>query len=276
MGERATIWLQRKGSALKLLVTYRVDVDGVAVGRIRNGKTLAIEVEPGPHVLQLHAFMEHSNRLEVQAEPGGELEVCCQSAVSSPRLWFESWRSGASAAPAPAPTSAPAATARSAPSPSPRRAPAPAYLTQVVESERSEEPIGDETRVIDNLHSDAQVTRSMKVTKEWTMAYHLEAETDRVRGGGLQLGPAWAGVKAQAEETVRQTYGISGQTRQLYEEQITVTVQARQMLRLDLQWKRILQRGNVRVLDGEGRTVSEMPFEVVVGVTFDQRQTEQG
>jgi hypothetical protein len=39
-----------------------------------------------------------------------------------------------------------------------------------------------------------------------------------------------------------------------------------------MDWKRIVQEGYVRLDQGDGR-ILEVPFQVAVGVTFDQKQS---
>jgi hypothetical protein len=48
---------------------------------------------------------------------------------------------------------------------------------ELVETQRLEEPLGEERRVIDNSHSSAEVRRSMTLSKEWSQTIAIENET---------------------------------------------------------------------------------------------------
>jgi hypothetical protein len=147
-------------------------------------------------------------------------------------------------------------------------------VLDVIEVDRIEEPLGDETRTIDNSGSNITVTRILKATKDWMQNYSIEAEQARVTGQGLEIGAKEIGTfKANAEDTLRRKYSVSNEVRQTFSEEIGLTVPGRTKIRLTIQWKRIWQRGYVRIQHGPNRVV-EVPFQMAVGVTFDQSQVD--
>lgn len=147
-------------------------------------------------------------------------------------------------------------------------------ILDVVEVDRTEEPLGEEIRTIDNSASDITVTRVLRATKDWMQSYSVEAERARVTGQGLEIGPKEVGTfKANAEETLRRKYSLSNEVRQTFSEEIGLTVPARTKIRLTIQWKRIWQRGFVRIQHGPDRVI-EVPFQMAVGLTFDQSQVD--
>jgi hypothetical protein len=146
-------------------------------------------------------------------------------------------------------------------------------VLEVVETARSEQPLGSEDRDIDNSQSDTTVTRSFKATKRWAQSCQVEFEKSRLSGqGGEVTIPNVASLKGNVEETLRRQYSASSEEEQTFEEEVTVTVPPRTALHLVMDWKRIVQEGYVRLEHGDGRIV-EVPFQVAVGVTFDQRQS---
>jgi hypothetical protein len=143
----------------------------------------------------------------------------------------------------------------------------------VVETARSEQRLGSEDRDIDNRQSDTTVTRSFKATKRWTQSCQVELEKSRVSGQSADVTiPNLVSLKGDVEETLRRQYSASTEEEQTFEEEVTVTVPPRTGLHLVIDWKRIVQEGYVRLAGGDGQVV-EVPFQLAVGVTFDQRQS---
>src|SRR5690348_14899694 len=58
--------------------------------------------------------------------------------------------------------------------------------TQIIETVRSEEPLGTDERVVDNSRSATSLRRSFTIRKEWTKEIQLESEAaGKVSGGVL-------------------------------------------------------------------------------------------
>jgi hypothetical protein len=145
-------------------------------------------------------------------------------------------------------------------------------IVGVVETARVEQPLGSEERTIDNSDSDTTITRSIKATKRWTQTCQLEIDQSRVSGQSADVNLAnLATLRLKLETTVREQYSTATQVEQIFEEEVTVTVPPKTSVRLIMDWKRITQQGYVQLRDSAGVTV-EVPFDVAVGVTFDQRQ----
>ncbi|HEX8692513.1 MAG TPA: hypothetical protein VF746_08850 [Longimicrobium sp.] len=148
-------------------------------------------------------------------------------------------------------------------------------LVSFVETDRVEEPLGQEQRIIDNSKSSITLTRRFSLSKEWSQSYVLEYEKAQQNGTQLTIGAGDAlGFQATAESNLKQRYSITEEARQVYAEEITLEVPARTRLRVVFDWKRIWQRGVVVVQHGPGQLL-QVPFRVVVGVTFDQAQVDE-
>jgi hypothetical protein len=83
---------------------------------------------------------------------------------------------------------------------------------------------------------------------------------------------AFAALKAEAERTLTKHYSASVEDRRSFEEEVTLTIGAGIRSEIVFSWKEIRQGGTLVLRSDE--TAVEIPFEVVVGVTFDQRQVD--
>lgn len=146
---------------------------------------------------------------------------------------------------------------------------------EIKETHRSEEEIGAEKREIDNAKSSIELERRFTVTKEWSKSFIIEEEKGRKTGAELSVGLSeTASIKATAEEAIRLKYIRTEDTKQIYTEEIVLKVPANTKLLVVLNWKRIWQHGIITLHDEMGG-VSEWPFKLMVGVTFDQTQVDQ-
>lgn len=144
----------------------------------------------------------------------------------------------------------------------------------VIETHRSEEKIGTERRVIDNSKSSASLSRRFTLSKEWFQAYKVDNEKSRVIRGELNVGiGSTLGVKSVAETKIRTQYSVSENIRQICTDEVTIEVPPKTALEILFQWKRIWQHGFVRVQDNQTDAV-EIPFQIAVGITFDQMQAD--
>lgn len=145
-------------------------------------------------------------------------------------------------------------------------------LIDMTETHRTEEPIGRDERLIDNTGSPSPVTRKLIVSREWRRECKVEREISDRDSQSLSLGDDYSGKLAfEAERLVRQRYEIIDETRQLYSEEITIAVPAGVRLRILIDWKYILQHGEVTLRDSV-RGLASCRFRMTAGLTFDQTQ----
>lgn len=157
------------------------------------------------------------------------------------------------------------------------KVPNPDYEVDITETSRTEEPIGDEQRTIDNSKSSIELTRRFTVSREWSQSYSIEYEKMCSNKQQLNLGVAQGvdvGIRTAAEDSIRERYAVSGETRQTYAEEITLNVPARTKLCVVLHWKRIWQQGFLVLKSGSGQ-IAQLPFQIAVGITFDQVQADE-
>ncbi len=144
----------------------------------------------------------------------------------------------------------------------------------LIETRRSEEPIGEEERRIDNSQSTISLSRRFSLSKEWSKTYVVEAEKVEKRGG-VRLEVSGVGsLHVDSEKAIRTFYSVSEEEKHVYTEDVTLEIPPRTKLRVVFRWKRIWQHGIIRILDQAGRE-SSVPFQIVVGLSFDQTQLDE-
>ncbi|WP_035856444.1 hypothetical protein [Cryptosporangium arvum] len=52
---------------------YRIEVDGERIGTLKRGRSLRVEISPGPHTVQALIDFEGSHPVEFDAAPGEEI-----------------------------------------------------------------------------------------------------------------------------------------------------------------------------------------------------------
>ena len=143
----------------------------------------------------------------------------------------------------------------------------------LIDTDRTEEFLGNESRQVDNSKSAAEMTRRFTIGREWAQSYVVDYERIQNRREGLQLGsPQFATLTLAAENALKERYSITTETKQSYSEEISVNVPPKTKLNIVFHWKRIWQHGLLQTSDLNGRAI-EIPFKVAVGVTFDQTQS---
>lgn len=150
-------------------------------------------------------------------------------------------------------------------------------LLDIIETERIEEQLGTERRLVDNSSSKVEVERSFTVAKEWTKSSSIEYEKIRTSSNSsavsIEVGVSIA-LKNTSEMSLKKKYGVLETETRRYDEHISVKIPPATKLQILLNWKRIWQCGIVKLLDDQDNTYS-IPFKVAIGVTFDQSQTDE-
>ena len=145
----------------------------------------------------------------------------------------------------------------------------------VVETERVEEHLGSEQRLIDNSQSRITITREFTISKEWSQSYAIDYEKATSLGGEIGGNLFTLGTfKTTFQRTVKDHYSISEGTRITYGEKISLQVKEKTKLRVIFQWKRLWQHGHLQVATKSGDKY-EIPYRVAIGVTFDQVQIDE-
>jgi TM2 domain-containing membrane protein YozV len=153
-------------------------------------------------------------------------------------------------------------------------------ISKVLTTDRAEEFIGEEYRLIDNSGSSGNLKRTITVSKEWSQSYtvgyeNAQSSTMTAGIGDIKMGKLFnASIKTVTENIVKSNYSLSAEKKQEYREDITIEVPGYKKTRVSFRWKHILQHGIVSLSDHYGEEI-HVPFQVVIGITFDQTQVDE-
>jgi hypothetical protein len=157
----------------------------------------------------------------------------------------------------------------------PAEGPSELAIVEVIEGQRSERPIGDDVRTLDNSGSSSVLSRDLKITKRWSQTCSIDIEQTNTRGSSRELLlHQLASISGDISETVRKHYSMTSETEEIFEDGIALSVPAHTAVQLTVQWKRLLQHGVVRLVDRRTNIIYEVPYESAVGLTFDQKQID--
>jgi hypothetical protein len=262
----ATVRVYRSPAVSAKLVPFSIKIDGAEQMKIASGQTVEIEVAPGRHRIKMSMWSgQGSKAVTFDIDAGQVLGFRCQGSMNVlyPIELVADGYVGSQG-----PDTRQADWQRQPPAP-PQRP----DRVEVIEHDQYEEPLGEEARVIDNSNSITGVTRRVTASREWSRTVTIGGEQNRTVGGELGGGVSWLSAKATIEQELHRTYSTEAQAKQVFAEEITITVPERTSVKLVLRWKRIWQRGVVRVTRPD-ETFYDVPYQVVVNVTFDQSQQD--
>jgi hypothetical protein len=145
---------------------------------------------------------------------------------------------------------------------------------RIVETVRTEEPLGDELRKIDNSGTSTSSVRRLRATKRWAKKCDVQIERASIKTHGLDLAAhEFARYHTAVEAAVKVNYAIGAEEEQTFDEEIELTVPPRTNVQLCLHWKRLWQEGYV-VLKGQDDQTLSIPFRTIIGITFDQESID--
>jgi hypothetical protein len=153
---------------------------------------------------------------------------------------------------------------------------------KLIETERVEEFIGSEQRLIDNSKSAISLSRKFTLSKEWNQSYAIDYERATTVGGdiglGLNIGFGFlklGDAKLTFQRLIQEKYSIAEGIKLAYGEDIELQIPQYTKLRVFFRWKRIWQHGVVQFKDQQTQQEFEVPFRVAIGITFDQTQIDE-
>ena len=137
----------------------------------------------------------------------------------------------------------------------------------LVEDGRTEEPVGYESRQIENSTS-ASIRRTIRASREWTYQIeygHIEESRSSVES---KIASTSISLTTQMQKSIQEHYSITVEEKQVLVEEIVITVPANTSIEIILKWKRIWQNGHLE----PGMGYQMTPFRYCVGLTFDLQQ----
>jgi hypothetical protein len=288
----AQVVIRRQRALSGSIVAWKVLVDGQEAGTLHNGGSLTVDAAPGRHTViveppSIAMSWSRSEPFAVDVEPGGRVELVARvpawgrlkisrEGTAPSRTGWADLLDRAAGASARWSADRPRDTEVSTPPPRGPAATAPrppaAVTSKIVEGSRYEVSLGDETRTIDNSRSTSPTTRQVRLTREWARTCAVDAEHITTVHGSAGLRIHVLDLKAEAERTLRKNYSTTSEERETFEEVVTLNILEHTRSEIVFSWKEIRQKGTVQVA-GEGFE-AQVPFEVVVGLTFDQQQID--
>jgi hypothetical protein len=296
----AIIHVQRKRSIAPIfwnVGALAVVIDGKKRKRISEDKVAVIPVEPGRHVLTVRTtYLSRnieSDPLEVSLQSGEQVQLYCEFRRSGRSEIVRVWREGDQVsgetvtrdthAQVPPPVHRPpgmegwdgadGGNRRINLVPGRARRTAQEPFARLRETHKSEEAVGIEYRNIENPSTRSTVTRTIRVTHEWTRSYTVDIDHMRRVGGELSAGITLAGIKANAENEVRKTYHLTATKREEFTDEVVLHIEPASRVRLQLEWKKVWQHGIVEIGNTAGELI-QVPYRIVASVTFDQRTVD--
>ena len=287
----AQVMVNRQSALTGALYCWTVWVDGQKAGAVANGRSLTLDIAPGRHTIVIGlsvAFGGRSEPFGFDVEPGARIDLVTKPSMTGrPRIWRSDaapgksgltdlldraagspkWQRAMDLLPkSPGNPAVPGGPATAAPGP-------PAAITsKLMEGSRYEVAMGDEARTIDNSMSTSPTQRVVRLSREWSRTCAVDVEHATMAHGSAGLGIHLLDLRAEAERTVRKTYSASSGERETFEEEVTLNIGAHTRSKIVFSWKEIRQQGVVQLL-GEDIEV-RIPYEAVVGLTFDQQQID--
>lgn len=287
----AQVVIKRERAWSGAIMPWTVSIDGQKAGTLHNGGSLTVDIAPGHHAIVvgppgLAGTGARSQPFAFDAEPGSRIDLVTQApSFGRPKIWrpgmapsrpgltdlLERAASATARWQDKSRTTAGTPLAPREPSATASRPPT-ALTAKVVEGSRYEVPLGDETRTVDNSKSNSQTVRLVRLTREWAKTCAVDTEHITTVHGSAGLRLHVTDLRLEAERSLRKTYSTTSEERETFEEEVTLNIGPHTRSEIVFSWKEIRQKGIVQIA-GEGFE-AQIPYEAVVGLTFDQQQID--
>jgi hypothetical protein len=142
----------------------------------------------------------------------------------------------------------------------------------IIEQSRYRVPLGDEARVVNNSQSSSSTIRKVRLAREWTRTWIVDVERTTMAHGSVSLDIHFLDLSAEAGRVLREAYSIRTGERATFEEEVTLRIAPHTRSEILFSWQEIRQRGVVKIETDHFE--ARIPYEIVVGLTFDQQQID--
>jgi hypothetical protein len=147
-------------------------------------------------------------------------------------------------------------------------------LVEFQANDRVEEPIGTDTRTIDNTKSPNKILRQIKTEYEWTFTYSVERELGHKEVDIKSVKLKEGGERTRTvEDLFSERYSSSNGERKTHQETVEVEVPGYASIDIIFHWKNIVEEGSI-ILRDKDQNEFILPYRAIVGVTFDLEQVE--
>jgi hypothetical protein len=269
---QALVIINRKKEIWGFQSTWAVFVDQHNIGELWRRNSLTFHVLPGPHIITISSpklvvpidgippkGIIWSEPFPFNAQAGEKIELLAKATGYSgrPKVWSRVERPDM-------PLDIEATVNASGPA-------MPATYT-VIEGSRYEVPLGEETRIIDNSRSSSSTLRVVRLVREWVRTFSVDVTNITTIRGSTGLDIHVVNLKAEAEHALNRRYSNVTEERETFAEEVTLNILEHTKSRIVFSWKEIRQKGIVQARGSNFEM--HIPYEIVVGVTFDQQQID--
>jgi len=275
---QALVIISRKKEIWGLQSTWVIFVDQQNLGELWRRSSLTFNVLPGPHIITISSpklvvpidgitpkGIIWSEPFSFNAQAGEKIELLAKATGYSgrPKVWHRGER--------PSRKSSPSMPLHSEAPVSPSGPAMPATYT-VIEGSRYEVPLGEDTRIIDNSRSSSSTLRVVRLVREWVRTCSVDVTNITTIRGSTGLDIHVVNLKAEAERALNKRYSNVTEERETFAEEVTLNILEHTKSRIVFSWKEIRQKGIVQARGSNFEM--HIPYEIVVGVTFDQQQID--
>jgi hypothetical protein len=269
---QALVIINRKKEIWGFQSTWAVFVDQHNQGQLLRRSSLSFYVLPGPHIITISSpklvvpiegvtpkGIIWSEPFSFNAQAGEKIGLLAKATGYSgrPKVWSRVERPDM-------PLDSEATVSASGPA-------MPATYT-VIEGSRYEVPLGEETRIIDNSRSSSSTIRVVRLVREWARTSSVDVTNITTIRGSAGLDIHVVNLKAEVERALNKRYSNVTEERETFAEEVTLNILEHTKSRIVFSWKEIRQKG---IVQARGLNFEmHVPYEIVVGVTFDQQQID--
>lgn len=262
----AQVIIKRRRLRSGSLLPWTVWLDNEKMGKLPVNGSLAISTSPGRHsitVSQPGLIRISGEPFLFTAEAGERIALATQAAGQSgqTQVWLPdlpdrpSSESATLALPVRPRTKSPAPTS-----------------SKVIEGTRRQVPLGEDTRIVDNSRSKASARSVVRFTREWRREYSLVEGDVKTISGHAGININVIKLKGEIERALEHAYSFKVGERKESTQEVTLHIPGYTKSEITFLWKEIRQEGVVR-LSGADYEI-DVPYEVVVDLTFDLRQVD--
>jgi hypothetical protein len=267
--KKATVYLERVWAYSAIVRAFEVNMDGRDIGSVRNGKTIAIDIDHGEHSIYIKLdwttsktinffASDTSNIFRFRCGPTSLKSIPLTSIVRDPTfstilkdstLWLDM-----------------VDDAKNSIQPT---IPQDQSSIELIETKRVEEYTSEDLRVNDNRRGSTPFLRktvvSKKVIKTSTFERNLIAQLGLKGNIGIQ---AVASIESSLQLSINAKYLNSTQTEISRSDELPVEAPANTRRILVIKWKNIWQEGLAKIIEQSGQS-TEVPYRVLVDIDFD-------
>jgi len=270
--KKATVYIERVSAYSAMASEFGVNIDGRDVGSIKNGKTIAIDVDHGEHSIYIKqgwgtskiinfSASDTSNIFRFKCGPIGLKDlkdIPILSLIRDPTfstilkdsvLWISMVDGVESST---QPTILPG-------SPS----------IELIETRRVEEYTSEDFRVNDNRRGTTPFLRKMAVSKKVVKTSTFERNLITQFGLKANIGiQAVTSIEASLQLSINSKYIDATQTEISRSDELPLEAPANTRRTLVIKWKNIWQEGIAKII-GQSGQFTEVPYRVLVEIDFD-------